>query len=123
MNVLTVIRGGSCYWPSVQMVNFFEYPAGICKDFYLLGANRQFAQMCGLAEEQLVGLGMENIVHHDSIGELIGFLRAKALGDATSDARMFYLSNPNKDKIKAKLFVFPLKQITGSLVLLAEPIN
>ena len=110
------------FWPTTQIVSQFECPAGVCKDFYLLGANHQLAEICGIAEEQLVGMGLESIFHPDSIGELIGYLRAKALGDMVSDGRTFYLTNPRNDRIRTKLFAFPLNQITGSIVLLAEPI-
>ena len=110
------------YGPTAQIVDHFGYPAGVCKDFYLLGANHQLAEICGTSQGRLVGLGLERIFHPDSIGKLIGWLRAKALGDTDIGAQVFFLTNPQNNKIKIKLFAFPLNQIAGSLVLLAEPI-
>jgi excisionase family DNA binding protein len=109
------------YYPRLQFIHQFETPAAVVKDLYFWAGNPEMADLCEIEEKDLVGMGVEKIVHPDSLEQVISGAKRKALGDpgAQSDC-CIYIKSRQLDKIKARLSVFLLKEPPGAFLILAQ---
>lgn len=78
-------------------------PAVIYRDLAIWGANPGWAKLCGFDESQLIGMGMENVVHAESLEDLIADSRNRSMG--APDVPLSYqlsLKHPAQGKIVVK---------------------
>jgi hypothetical protein len=47
------------YLPKIQLIQQISSPAAISKDYYLWGGNKPWAELCGVSERDLPGMGIE----------------------------------------------------------------
>jgi len=80
-----------------------------------------WAGLCGVDESSLIGMGMENVVHAESLENLIADSRNRSLG--ASDVPLSYqlfLKHPDEGKIEVRTWVFPLNEPPDTLLMIAE---
>jgi hypothetical protein len=125
----TVCRGecGECryfqetFLPRVQLVHQLNIPAAVYKDFYLWCGNQQWARVVGRVEKELIGLGIENIFHPDSLGAVIASFKKRALGDlSVPRTDTVYVTNERQEKLAMKISTYPLVEPAGAWLLLGE---
>ena len=78
------------------------------------------ANLCEIHEKQLVGLGIEKIIHPRSLEQVISCVKRKALGDPgfQSECRI-YIKNQHADGMKLRCSFFLLKEPQGALLITA----
>ena len=88
-----------------------EVPAVVFKHLSIWGGNRRFATLCDLRPENLVGLGLERLVHSESLAEVISALKQLSLGRINFDnpCRVTILSN-RQVRLKVDIMVMPLNE-------------
>ena len=109
------------YYPQVQFIHQFNGPAAVIKDLYFWAGNPEMANLCEVGENQIVGMGIEKIVHPRSLEQVISWVKRKALGDTVSQSECrIYIKNHHADGMKIKCSVLLLKEPQGASLILAD---
>ena len=110
------------YYPRVQFIHQFEIPAAIMKELNVWAGNPAMAGLCEVGQEELVGMGIEKIIHPRSLEQVISCVKRRALGDpeVQSECRI-YIKNHQAGGLKIRCSVFVLKQPPGALLIMATP--
>jgi excisionase family DNA binding protein len=109
------------YYPRLQIIHQFDIPAAVVKDLYFWAGNLEMADLCEVEENDLVGMGIEKIIHPDSLEQVISEAKRKALGDPEAPTECsIYIKNNQLNKIKARLSVFLLKEPPSAFLILAQ---
>ena len=125
----TVCRGecGDCryfqetFLPRVQLVHQLHLPAAVYKDFSLWCGNKPWAQVMGQVEKDLIGLGIENVFHPDSLGVVMASFKKRALGDlSVPRTDVVFVMNDRREKVAMTISVYPLVEPAGAWLLLGE---
>ena len=110
--------------PRIHFIHQIDTPAAVYRDLYFVAANQGFAEICGVDESELPGMGIENIIHPDSLATVIANARRRSLGDR--DVPRYYpvfVSTRRNGRIKANIAVYPLNQPKGSYLVLGEEVD
>jgi excisionase family DNA binding protein len=109
------------FYPRLQFIYQFDTPAAIVKDLCFWTGNLEMAKLCEVKEKELIGMGVEQIVHPSSLEQVICGSKKRALGEPGSQTDcMIYIKNNRSDKIKVRLSVFLLKEPKGAFLVMAE---
>lgn len=110
------------YYPRVQFIYQFDLAAAIIKDLYFWAVNPAMADLCEFPAPQMVGTGIERIVHPRSLEKVISFVKRKALGDPTTQSECcITIKNHRVDGMQTKCSVFLLKEPQGAFLVMAYP--
>lgn len=109
------------YLPRIQLIYQIEYPAAVYNGLYLWGGNKKWAELCGVQEKELVGLGIEHIVHPDSLEVMISIIKKKSLGQSEPDSFSLFLKNGKGGRLSVTIYHFPISRTPGSFLLLCKP--
>jgi excisionase family DNA binding protein len=106
--------------PRLQLVHQFHQPAAIIKNLDIWAGNQALADLCGLTVNDLIGVGIEQIVHNESLTFAIS--EFKRLGmNGLSRAEEYSLKLKGKKKaIDVDLSVHPLTEPERSFILLGK---
>ena len=112
------------YLPRIQFIHQNQMPAAIYKDLYLWGGNGKFSQLVEFQEKDLIGMGVEVLVHPESLPTVISNIKNRALGDpqVPRQYNIFFNSNKHK-KLSVEITVYPLAQPSGTHLILAEQLS
>jgi excisionase family DNA binding protein len=109
------------YLPRIQMVHQIAIPAFIYKDFHFWGGNEGGAELCGLEVDEILGMGVEKLIHRDSLGFMLHEFRMLGLNKLESfNTFTIYFKNRNRDKIEVKAIFSPLHDPEGAWLVLAN---
>lgn len=109
------------YFPRIQMVHQFSLPAIVYKDLYIWGGNREFSKLCGCHERQFPGMGIEQLVHPDSLAMVISNIKNRALRDqSVPRSYSIYLNHGKRGKMRTKIAVYSLKEPSRKHLVLFE---
>ncbi len=110
------------FFPRIQFVHQIHMPAAVYKDLYLWGANSLCADLCQMKPEELVGVGIEKIVHPRSLAAVIATARKRALGDLSQPTHCtLFINRAGKGEQRLCVSIHPLKEPQGAFLVLAEP--
>ena len=110
------------YLPGMQFIHQLSSPAAIAKDFYLWGGNKLWAELCGVGEKDLPGMGIEQVFHPDSLEMIITGIKKKILGyPSFTESYETFFKNNEKDKIAVHISIHGLDDPPEALLILAEP--
>ncbi len=110
------------FFPRIQFVHQIGMPAAIFKDLYLWGGNSLCAQLCGVQQKDLIGMGIEKIVHASSLARVIEKARQMALGGPTAgDKCSIYVKNGVKESQKIHVWIYPIKEPSRAFLVLGNP--
>lgn len=109
------------YGPRMAFIYQMEIPAAIYKDLYLWSGNKAWADLCGVDIEQLIGAGVEEFIHPDSLKIIVNYNKKIQQGVTSGVFRynVFFETN-NGGKIRANLSISPLIRPSGTWLALAE---
>ena len=112
------------YLPKIQFIHQIDLAAAVYKDLYFWGGNEKFAQLCEVPEKDLVGMGIERVIHPDSMETVIYNAKKRALGDPKVP-RVYdiFLKNKQNGKLKVRVGVYPLRKPSGAFFGLVEPMR
>ena len=109
------------FFPRIQFIRQIDFPAAICRELYFWGGNRKWAELSGVAEKDLVGMGIEKLYHPHSLARIIAGDRKRALGNPDAPRiEDVYIKVPGKGKLKVRIAVYPLIEPEGTWLLLGE---
>ena len=126
----TLVCNGKChqcgyyrnvFYPRIQFIQQLAFAAAVYKDLYLWGGNRKWAELAGLPETELVGLGIEKICHPASLGEFISNDKKRSLGNPRAPRfEDLYIRHETEGGIPVRIAVYPLNEPSGTWLMLAE---
>jgi len=80
-------------------------------------------KMSGIQKNDLVGMGVENIIHQESLETVIQLSKKRALMDPDADMlNTVFLKTKHHQKLGVKFSLFPLSDPKDSFLAVAEPI-
>ena len=110
------------YLPRIQFIHQINLPAAVYMDFYLWGGNRKWAQLCGVQEKDLIGMGIECVVHPDSLETMISEVKRRVMGNPEIPiTHAIFLKNKQNGKLRVRNSVYPLADPAGTFLSLVEP--
>ena len=110
------------FLPRIQFVHQIHMPAAIYKDLHLWGANSLCADLCQHNLEDIIGMGIEKIVHPRSLAAVIETTRKKALGDLTLPHNCtISINRQGQGELPVVASIHPLREPEGAFLVLAEP--
>ena len=99
----------------VQFVHQMEAPAVIFKYFSVWAANSRFATLCGQRKSSLIGIGIEQLVHPDSLAEVVAVLKQLALAKYTNvNPCRIAIFDQAGGKLSVDVLVLPLNEPAGT---------
>ena len=107
----------------IQFIHQIELPAAVFKDLYLWGGNASCAELCNVPTGKLIGMGIEKIVHADSLPKVIAAIRKLALGepDVKEDC-IISIKNDRESPRKVRVSVHPLHEPAKAFLVLGVPL-
>ena len=110
------------FLPRIQFVHQIDLPAAVYKGLEVWGGNRGWAELCEVEEKDLPGIGIERIVHPDSIEKVISIVKQRAFGNpSVPRTYSIFLRSSQNVRLKVQISAYPLSEPAGSFLVLAEP--
>jgi excisionase family DNA binding protein len=107
-----------------QFIHQIDFPTAVFKGLSLWGGNAGWAELCGVAEDSLIGLGVENFVAPSSLAAVISVFKRAALGEnAGQIPGLVVITTPRQEKRAVSAWVFPLRDPPGSNLMLAGDVG
>jgi excisionase family DNA binding protein len=107
--------------PCMSFIHQINNPAAIYKDLYIWSGNSAWADLCGVATEDLIGAGAEEFIHPESLKNIIDYDRKTRLGRRSEVLRLnLFFTSRDKKKIKTDLSLSPLKDPDGTWLAVVE---
>jgi excisionase family DNA binding protein len=108
------------YMPRLQMVFQQQGPAAIIKGLNIWAGNQPFADLCGLSVGDLIGIGIERIVHSDSLLVAMDELKRFDL-EGLDGPRAYDIRLKGKDgPANVKASVYPLTEPEGAVLVVIK---
>jgi helix-turn-helix protein len=112
------------YVPRVSFVHQIDRPAAIYKDLCLWAGNGAWAELCGIEAKDLIGIGIEEFIHSDSLTLIISWTKRLSHGDeAVPFGYRAFFNGKNGARIETFLSISPLKKPSGTVLAMAEKLN
>jgi excisionase family DNA binding protein len=112
------------FFPRVHFVNQIDMPAAVIKGLYFWCGNTKWAELCEVQKKDLVGIGIEDIVHPSSLASVISCAKRRSLGDFEIPEKCsLCIKNSRAGKLKIEVGLFPLTEPKGSFLVLAESVE
>lgn len=112
------------YLSRIQFVHQINLPAAVLKDFHLLGGNGLCADLCGVQQHELVGMGIENIIHPESLPRVINTVRKLALGESeVNEVCRITIRNNDKCDASLRVSIYPLREPAMAFLVLGVPFS
>jgi hypothetical protein len=112
---------GEYYGSRVAFIHQIGKPVAVCKDLYLWSGNKAWADLCGVDVGQLIGAGIEEFVHYDSLKMFISYTRRRNQGDTTVPERYkVFFTNRTGGKIEVYLSISPLRNPSDTWLAVAD---
>lgn len=108
-------------FPRIQFVHQIGMPAAILKDLYLWGGNSLCAELCGVRQRDLIGMGIEKLVHASSLAKVIEKVRQMALGEPMVGSRCrINVNNRGKEGQAIHVWVYPINEPVRTFLVLGH---
>ena len=112
------------FFSRIQFVHQIDVPAAVFKDFYLWGGNSHCAKICGVETKDLVGMGIEKIVHPDSLAIIIEIVRKTGLGDpGLAENCRISIKNELGVRREIRVSVHPLREPSNTFLAIGNTKN
>jgi PAS domain S-box-containing protein len=111
------------YTRNISFIHQMPMPAAVIKDMYIWSGNNAWAELCGTDIDQLIGLGIEEIIHPESIKIIINFSKKLKSGDNNSFLKSeVCIENRHGKKIAVNLAMSSLKEPKGAYFAIADQV-
>ncbi len=112
------------YLQRMQFVHQIDLPAAVFKDLYLWGGNSLCAEICSVRQKDLVGMGIEKIVHAGSLPKVIETIRKLAPGGTEiKEDCCISIKNDGGSPREIRVSVYPLRAPAMAFLVLGKPLN
>ena len=110
------------FYSRIQFIHQINMPAAVVKDFHLWGGNVHCAELCEVQPKDLVGMGIEKIVHASSLAKVIEAVRKMALRDLAFEKSCSISVNSRRGgRREIQVSVFPLREPDRVFLVLGAP--
>ena len=107
-----------------RFIHQIDFPAAVFKGLSVWGGNAGWAEMCEVSENELIGLGIEKIIHPSSLPNVISSLKRIALEEKPGCvAGDVFINSRGRGKLAVSAWVFPLRAPAGTFLMLAGPVG
>ena len=108
-------------FPRIQFIHQIGMPAVVFKDLYLWGGNSLCAELCGVRQKDLIGMGIEKLVHANSLATVIEKVRQMALGEPMfgSKCRISVNNRANRSQ-EIQVWIYPLNEPAQTFLVLGN---
>ena len=108
----------------MTFIHQMQIPAAVTRELYLWSGNEAWADLCGRKVEQLIGAGVEELVHPESLKIVVNYSKRLQQGDAPNFFRnQVIFERNNGENIRAYLTMSPLKKPSGTWLAIAESVS
>ena len=88
-----------------------------------MGGNTRCAEICGVPRKELVGMGIEKIVHAESLPKVIQGIRKLALGEPeVKEDCVILINNDRKGPKEVRVSVYLLHEPAHAYLVLGVPL-
>lgn len=109
------------YMPRIGFIHQFDCAAAVYKDLILWGVNREFSGLFQKDAKEFIGMGIEQVLHPDSLESLIKLEKSRVLGNRSVPMRFpVRLKSGVCGKAEALLSIQPLHEPREAFCLLFE---
>ena len=126
-----MLRCSECYqcpyyletiFPRIQFIHQISIPAAVFKDFHFWGGNAHCAELCEVHPKDLVGMGIEKIVHASSLAKIIEAIRKMMLVNLAFEKNCrIWVHNGHNDRREIQVSVYPLQEPESVFLVLGIP--
>ncbi len=109
------------YLPRIQFIDQIEFPAAVCHGLYFWGGNSKMAKVCEIPAGDFPGMGMERVIHPDSLEAVISNIKRLELEEPLPMTLDIFLKSASRQKIRATICLCPLSEPSGSFLMLLKP--
>jgi excisionase family DNA binding protein len=103
-----------------QFVHQIDFAAAVFRGLNLWGGNAGWSELCGVPQDDLIGRGIETLVHPASLATVISVLKKAALGEKNGMIPgPVYLCTPQQRQLRINAWVFPLRDPEDTNLMLA----
>jgi excisionase family DNA binding protein/PAS domain S-box-containing protein len=111
------------YRSRIRFIHQIGLPAAIIKGLFIWGGNRPSEELFGFELGEAIGLGIERVVHPDSLEMVISFAKRRTMGDqSTPNYYRAKIKTKNNEKKTVQLLVTPLDEPKGTFLVLFDPL-
>jgi excisionase family DNA binding protein len=115
---------GEYYGPHLSFIHQIEKPASVYKDLYVWSGNNAWAKLCGFGVGELIGIGIEEFIHPDSLKTVINYNKRRIQGDPTvPDRYRVTFSSKSGGKTETCLAISSLTRPANTLLAVAEEVK
>ncbi|NLA75232.1 MAG: hypothetical protein GX846_07170 [Deltaproteobacteria bacterium] len=112
------------YTQYISFIHQMSMPVAIFRDMYIWSGNRAWADMCNVDPDILIGMGVEEIIHPESIRVIIDFNKRLQQGNSSMILKsQIRLESGNGKEIRVNLTITPLKQPERACFAVAENVS
>ena len=108
------------YLPRIQFIHQFDFPAAVCKGLSIWGANSKWAAINRISQHKFPGMGVERLVHPDSLEGVISTIRKMELGESLPMTFTIFMKSKKRGKQEANISFIPLNEPPGTFLFLAK---
>lgn len=99
----------------INFIHQIASPAAIYKELHFWGANQAFSQVTGYDAETCVGMGLEHLIHPDSLPTAITNMKRRMNGDPNVPTDYsVYISTKDDQKVKISIGIHALSEPPGT---------
>ncbi len=106
------------FFPRIRFILQLGIPAAACNGLYFWGANRRWAEICGVQPEAFIGMDIENVIHSDSLSTVISLLKKREMEEDLPPPVEVGVKTGAGAKRALSLSVLPLDEPAGASLLL-----
>jgi len=109
------------YHSRIQFIHQIAFPAAVYRDMFFWGSNTHWAELCGTTLKEMVGMGIEQIYHPESLPSVISNKTKRALKDPSAPRKeSVYIRTGTPEKQRLSITHYLLNEPAGAWLLLAE---
>lgn len=108
--------------PQTRFIHRLDGPAAVVRERHFWDGNREWADLCGIARADLVGMALGELLHVDSLAALADRQGGPpAEGTAVSSARSVFIWYERQSRLPVVVWTCLLEDPPACRLLLAEP--
>jgi len=96
------------YRPRFSFIYQLDFPAGVYQDLHFWGANRALEHLFGVDALASVGMGLEQVIHSESLSDIITHNRKQQVGEPVPAAFPITFKTNAGEKVNATVSIYPL---------------
>ncbi len=125
--------GGTChdcgyfqetFLPRMQFINQLVWPAAVYKDFAIWSANPAWAALCGISEADLIGCGIEDVLHAESLVAVMAGIKRRAIGELPAPrTEAACIRHTDGGQTPVEIAIYPMNEPPGAWLMVVDRVG